>query len=285
MLRYSFIHMPGIGPSTERWLWEHGLHNWADCMARSTSRICGYPMAANLRAHARESEINLRQGNAVYFGRLLPRSETWRMYGDFRDSAAFVDVETTGPLGAREITVIGLSNGIRTKVFVKGKNLKDFPQEIRKYSLLVTYNGKHFDVPEMASEFGNVFEHMAHLDLEYSLKRLGYVGGLKTIQEQLGFRREGWLSNLDGRAAVLLWEEYEKNNNRKALDTLLRYNLEDAVVLQSLAEAVYNEASSALPVSVPELKPGKVPQIDIPYDEDLVRKLARKRTVYSSLTE
>lgn len=275
MLRHSFIHMPGVGPSTERSLWEKGLQSWSDCLTRRASRLCGYHMAASLRACARESEINLHNGNAAYFDRLLPKSESWRMYGDFRDSAAFVDVESNGPRGQGEITVIGLFDGVRTKVFVKGKNLGDFGEEIRKYALLVTYNGKQFDVPFMCDTIGNVFAHMAHLDLQYTLQRLGYVGGLKPIQEQLGFRRDGELSRLDGRCAIWLWEEFEKGN-KKALNTLLRYNLEDAVVLQSLAEAVYNESVRKLPVPVEELRPAKRIKVDVPYDEELVRKLAKR---------
>ena len=275
MLRHSFIHIPGIGPSTERSLWEQGLHNWSDCLTRRAAKICGYPMAATLRVHTRESEFNLQNGNAAYFDRLLPKSESWRMYGDFRDSAAFIDIETTGIWGDGEITVIGFSNGRRTKVFVKGKNLGDFKDEIKKYVLLVTYNGKKFDVPMICSTFGDIFTHMAHLDLQYALQRLGYVGGLKPIQEQLGFRRDGALNRLDGRSAVWLWEEYEKGN-KKALNTLLRYNLEDVVVLQSLAEAVYNESTRKLPLPVKELRPGRIPLIDIPYDEELVRKLSKR---------
>lgn len=278
MLRHSFIHMPGVGPSTERSLWKQGLHSWGDCLTRRASKACGYPMAASLREHARESGFHLRNGNAPYFDRLLPKSESWRMYGDFRDSVAFVDIETTGHRGQGEITVIGLFDGRRTKVFVKGRNLADFKDEVRKYSLLVTYNGKQFDVPYMCDTFGNIFAHMAHLDLEYSLKRLGYVGGLKPIQEQFGLRRDGLLSCLDGRCAIWLWEEYQEGN-KKALNTLLRYNLEDAVVLQSLAEAVYNESVRKLPIQVEELLPGRLPDIDIPYDEELVRKLRRRRSL------
>jgi len=280
MLRHSFIHMPGVGPSTERALWKHGLHSWSDCLTRRTSKVFGYTMAATLRTYARESENNLHNGDAAYFDRLLPRSESWRMYGDFRDNAAFVDIETTGSRGQGEITVIGLYDGIRTKVFVKSKNLDDFVNEIRKYALLVTYNGKYFDVPFMCDTFGNIFTRIAHIDLQYFLQRLGYLGGLKEIQEQFGFRRDGILSRLDGRYAIWLWEEYEKGN-KKALNTLLRYNLEDAVVLQALAEAVYNESVRLLPIRVAELIPGRMPKIDIPYDEELVRKLGKRRVLRS----
>jgi len=278
LLRNSFIHIPGIGPSTERWLWEHGLNNWSDCLTRRAAQVCGYPMIATLRTHTRESEFNLHTGNAVYFERLLPKTESWRMYADFQDSTAFVDVETTGYLGQGEITVIGLFDGIRPKVFVKGRNLSDFRNEIRKYALLVTYNGLQFDVPFLCSAFGNIFSHMAHLDLQYFLQRLGYVGGLKPIQDQLGYRRDGPLGTIDGRAAIWLWEEHIRGN-KTALNTLLRYNLEDVVVLRYLVETVYNESAAKFPVRVPELHAVKKAQIDIPYDEDLVRKVAKQRTL------
>jgi uncharacterized protein YprB with RNaseH-like and TPR domain len=237
-------------------------------------------MAATLRAYAHESEIHLHNGDAAYFDQLLPRSESWRMYGDFRDNAAYVDIETTGSRGIGDITVIGLFDGIRTRVFVKGKNLDDFKNEIRKYALMVTYNGKYFDVPFMCDTFGNIFTRIAHIDLQYFLQRLGYVGGLKEIQEQFGFHRDGLISRLDGRYAIWLWEEYEKGN-KKALNTLLRYNLEDTVVLQALAEAVYNESVRLLPIQVTELISGRMPRIDIPYDEELVRKLGKRRTLRS----
>ena len=71
MLRHSFIHMPGVGASTERSLWTQGLRNWDDCLTRKASRVCGHPMAVSLRAYARESETHLRNGNAAYFDRLL----------------------------------------------------------------------------------------------------------------------------------------------------------------------------------------------------------------------
>ena len=278
MLRNSFIHIPGIGPSTERWLWDHGLNNWSDCLTRRAAQVCGYPMIATLRTHTRESEFYLHTGNAVYFDRLLPKTESWRMYADFQDSTAFVDIETTGYLGQGEITVIGLFDGIRPKVFVKGRNLAEFRSEIRKYALLVTYNGTQFDVPFLCSAFGNIFTHMAHLDLQIALQRLGYVGGLKPIQEQLGYHRDGPLGIIDGRAAIWLWEEHLRGN-KTALNTLLRYNLEDAVVLRYLAETVYNESAAKYPVHAPEVHSVKKAQIDIPYDESLLRKIAKQRTL------
>jgi hypothetical protein len=48
------------------------------------------------------------------------------------------------------------------------------------------------------------------------------------------------LKDIDGFFAVLLWEEYQKSGDRNALDTLLAYNVQDAVTLENLAVTAYN---------------------------------------------
>jgi len=50
----------------------------------------------------------------------------------------------------------------------------------------------------------------------------------------------GDLSDVDGFFAVLLWNEYQKTGNQKALDTLLAYNVQDTVNLESLMVTAYN---------------------------------------------
>jgi hypothetical protein len=279
LLQNSFVHIPGIGATKERWLWEQGLHNWDDCLTLEARSVCGYALASTLESHIKASKNYLKTNNGAYFGGHLPTSEVWRMYADFKDHTAFLDIETTGFRGMGEITVIGLFDGKEPKTFVKGQNFKDFKKEIKKYALLVTYNGKQFDVPFLRDSFGDVFTEMAHFDLRFPLRRLGYTGGLKAIQSKLGFDREDAISCLDGQCAVWLWEEY-KAGNKKALDTLLRYNLEDVVVLQSLAEFVYNEFIQTLPVPIKKLRVGKKPLVNIPYDAALVKKLAKRRLNY-----
>jgi hypothetical protein len=39
---------------------------------------------------------------------------------------------------------------------------------------------------------------------------------------------------------VLLWDEYKKNGDKKALDTLLAYNVQDTVTLENLMVTAYN---------------------------------------------
>jgi hypothetical protein len=50
----------------------------------------------------------------------------------------------------------------------------------------------------------------------------------------------GDLKDIDGFFAVLLWDEYQRNKNQKALETLLAYNVQDTVTLENLMVTAYN---------------------------------------------
>jgi uncharacterized protein YprB with RNaseH-like and TPR domain len=221
-----------------------------------------------------EESINaLAVGNARHFEGLLPAGEMWRIYPEFNRSVAFLDIETTGLYpDDDEITVIGLFNGDKAKVFIKGVNLADFAEEIERYSLIVTFNGRRFDVPFIRRSFGDLPPHQAHIDLRYPLRKLGYAGGLKAIEAQFGLEREGALEGVSGVMAILLWREY-KAGNKRALDTLIRYNMEDVVNLRYLIEVAYNQAVAKLPIIVEPIPVHQKWNLDIPFDPDLIRKL------------
>jgi len=145
----------------------------------------------------------------------------------------FLDIETTGlNMWGFEITTIALYNGESISYYIKDQNLDDFLDEIKKYKCIVTYNGKSFDIPFIESHFGIKLNH-AHIDLRYILASLGYTGGLKSCEVQLGIDR-GDLKDVDGYFAVLLWLGYQENGNKKALETLLAYNIQDTVNLETL---------------------------------------------------
>ena len=274
MLKNTFLHIPGVGPTTERRLWQTGFGTWEDYFRRCQECTLSPGTRDRISGCLEQSVLELNNANYRYFEALLPAGEMWRLYGELKGKAAFVDIETTGLYaGPNAITVIGLFNGLETKVFIQGKNLEDFNEEIKKYQLIVTFNGKRFDVPFIQYVLGGLPESQAHLDLMYPLRRLGYRGGLKSIERQLGIGREGTLKQVDGFMAVLLWREYKKGN-KAALNTLVRYNLEDVVNLQYLADKVYNMNIANLPIQVAPLQePEKYYLDDMPFDEELVEYL------------
>ena len=64
------------------------------------------------------------------------------------NSTVYLDIETTGlDRYFNDITTIALYDGHVIKTYVQGQNLDDFIEDIYKYKVIVTYNGKSFDIP------------------------------------------------------------------------------------------------------------------------------------------
>ncbi|MCK4375627.1 MAG: ribonuclease H-like domain-containing protein [Candidatus Brocadiae bacterium] len=238
MLENTFCHMPGVGPRTERRLWSAGVLSWHDACASSSTTLSP-ARADHVAHHATESLDQLSDGNARYFYDRLPCNQQWRLFPQFRHSVAYLDIETTGLAPPADyITTIALYDGRSIRCYVQDENLEEFRDDIGDYSLLVTYSGKTFDVPFIRSYFGLRLDQ-AHIDLRYVLHSLGYKGGLKGCERQLGLDR-GELAGVDGFFAVLLWHDFLSNGNQAALQTLLAYNITDVVNLETLMVLAYN---------------------------------------------
>ncbi len=261
MLTHSFCHLPGIGAQTERQLWASGLHGW-DHVTPAAIRPFSPARRARLLEGAQESRAQLAAGNAAWFDQRLPARESWRMFSSFEHSVAFLDIETTGLDGARDhVTTIVLYDGQRVYSFVHGRNLEDFPACVARYDLLVTYNGKTFDLPFLRRSMGIPLQQ-AHIDLRYVLASLGYSGGLKGCERALGLER-GDLADVDGFFAVLLWNDYRRRGDERTLQTLLAYNAADvlnlAAILPMAVNAKLRETPFAEALQLPELGPAHNP--------------------------
>ena len=238
MLQNTFIHIQGIGAITEQRIWESGLKHW-DTLSDDISIPLSGKRKYLLQKGIEESKQHLYQNNPGYFSKQLPSNQSWRFFPEFRNSTVYLDIETTGlDRHYQSITTITLYNGHEIKTYVHGQNLDDFIEEIYKYKVIVTYNGKSFDIPFIEHYFNIRLDH-AQIDLRYILYSLGYRGGLKGCERQLGMDR-GDLSDIDGFLAVLLWDEYQRTGDQKVLDTLLSYNIQDTINLENLMVTVYN---------------------------------------------
>lgn len=240
MIKNTFVHAPGIGPSLEKQLWRAGIASWQDFLDAGPLHL---PFGARkrdaLRDHIDRSIDHLENNDPHFFAESLPLSESWRLFPEFRSTVAYLDIETTG-MGTfnNHITTISVYDGASIFTYVYGENLQAFRDCIESYRVIVTYNGKCFDIPFIRSFLGIPMSQV-HIDLRYVLKSLGYGGGLKGCERQLGLDR-GDLDGVDGFFAVLLWDDYRRNGNRKALETLLAYNIMDVVNLESLMVMAYN---------------------------------------------
>jgi uncharacterized protein YprB with RNaseH-like and TPR domain len=238
MLENTFCHIPGVSARLECMLWEAGIHSW-DRLRNDTDLPLSPQRVRTIMEHLHSSAHHLEQSNPLYFFAKLPSRQHWRLFPAFRSGTAYLDIETTGLGGPGDhITTIALYDGEVVYHYVYGENLEAFGDDIRRYDLLVTYNGKCFDVPFIRKSLGIPMTR-AHIDLMHVMRGLGITGGLKGCEKKLGLDRKE-LDGVDGYFAVLLWQDYVQNGNKAALETLLAYNMEDVVNLETLMVIAYN---------------------------------------------
>ena len=154
LLRSTFIHLPGIGPGTESALWRQGIDRLVRSRERGPSRRVSGARWALVERELSASETALRDQDVSWFARRLPESQLWRLYPTFRHRTAFLDIETTS-LSPHDgiVTVVTVHGGGQTRTFVADDDLEELPAFLQRYDLLVTFNGKLFDVPFLETRF------------------------------------------------------------------------------------------------------------------------------------
>ena len=277
MMRNTFCHVPGIGARKERSLWAAGIHSWDICVrAVAAATHSAHVNSTLIAEHLTRSMLEFDRNNPQYFAALLPHEQHWRLFGEFRHSAAFLDIETTGlGTGQEMITTIALYDGQRIRHYVHGQNLDQFIADVQEYTLLVTYNGKCFDIPFIEKYFGTALPQ-AQIDLRYVLRALGYKGGLKRCEAALGIDRHD-LAGVDGYIAVLLWREFAQRGNQRALETLLAYNIADATNLERLMVTAYNLNLAQTPfLAAHKLALPQPPEAPFRADSHTLARIARE---------
>lgn len=235
-LENSFLHAPGVGEKTEKKLWKDGVRHWDDF---SRNSVLGSKKQEKVEKFLETARKNLEVGNTKFFAKKLPNKEIWRLYRNFSDAATFFDIETTG-LDQRKnkVTTVSVYRDGKSRTYVRGEDLtaENLRQEFFDSKIMVSFNGKRFDQPFLEHNFDLNVE-TPHLDLMYACKRIGYTGGLKAIEKELGIDRD--LEDIDGREAVRLWKRYEKEGDEEALRKLIRYNRYDAENLEQLLKLAH----------------------------------------------
>lgn len=241
MLESSFIFLNGIGESTERRLWNHGITHWKHFLKKPN-----LPGISSSRKELYDKEVRylLKQfskGNLRPFSKRFKPEHHWRFLRAFPKKTAFLDIETNGqPIGFGEITLLGLYANGKMTTLVKGKSLtqRRLQQELSKYDLLVTFFGTVFDLPFLRSIYPQLLLDHAHFDLCFAARRLGLQGGLKNIEKRIGLARSINIEGLVGWDAVKLWYAWQAGD-QKAGQTLCEYNEADVRNLEPLSQYLY----------------------------------------------
>jgi uncharacterized protein YprB with RNaseH-like and TPR domain/predicted nuclease with RNAse H fold len=242
MLKQTFIHIPGIGRQTELDLWKGGIRNWDDA-DRFEKRfgLLGARLQQRLDDYIPKSREAIREKNASFFVRLSTLGEAWRVFPEFADQCVYLDIETTGLSSVFDmVTVVGLYDGRKYKVFVEGENLHELPSHLSQYSVVVTFNGAGFDLRFLKFAFPQLVLPPIHIDLRWVTRKLGVTGGLKSVEKEFGLNRAKEVEDLTGYDATVLWAKYLRGE-KSALEQLVQYNTEDVVHLKAIMEIAYDK--------------------------------------------
>ena len=247
MIKSTFIFVPGIGEKTEENLWKKSILTWYDLKERAHIIGLSKTKRTIIEDYLDRAEKALDMRDASFFATHLPQKEYWRLYKEFRDKALFLDIETTGLSRYYDkITLIGASNERnKIKIFVRDNNLDEALNYLQNYEMIVTFNGKLFDIPFIMNEFPEAKIPPIHIDLRYLLRTLGVTGPLKKIEGTLNISRPKEVQEVNGREAAVLWSRFVKGDD-SALEKLLLYNIYDVVNLRDIMDLCYKRKIEAI---------------------------------------
>lgn len=247
MLEHTFVHLPGVGTGIETALWKRGVTTWTEFLSeRRVARISD-ERKARMDAVLLEGCERLKESDSRYFRAKLHEKHMWRLLRDFRPGTIYLDIETTGISLRAPVTVVGVHAGNKTHTLVKGRNLdgRTLGAILSAADLVVTFNGKGFDMPVLRAQFPGWIPDVPHVDLRHLLARLGHHGGLKSIERSLGVLRDRRVEMMTGADAVYLWRLWETKGKSNALDLLIEYNAADCENLKTLADYAYERMRQA----------------------------------------
>ncbi len=176
---------------------------------------------------------------------LLAQSDPFRM--------AFLDTETTGLAGGSGTVafLVGIGRLTNRGFLVRQYVMRDFEEEasmlhaiaedLKGFDVMVTYNGKSYDEPLLATRYTlsrirPPFGRMEHLDLLHGARRLWKLRfescRLVALENEiLGFSREG---DVPGSLIPQVYFDFLRTRRSHALRGVLRHNALDILTLAAL---------------------------------------------------
>lgn len=243
-LTHSFIFLPLVSHKKEQKIWAQGIRDWNDFLNSEVKGISKKTKAGYDRI-IRNAQQALRNNDSGFFLNKLPSTETYRLYDFFKDEVIFLDIETS--LAGKKnsyLTVIGIYDGDNTKIMVKNVNLdiNALKTELKKYKLIITFNGSSFDLPFLKKKYPELVPEIPHIDLRHLCARLGLIGGLKQIEKQLGIKRNNMIvEKLCGGDPLKLYRMFLGSSDTYYLKLLVEYNEEDVINLKKITDYVINK--------------------------------------------
>lgn len=241
ILDQSLCMFPGISPEAEVEFRRMGVVS-ARQFAQSADRYLSRKKAERVREfwHRWEKALSLELVDMQLSA--FPCGHRVRALFDLWRKAVFLDIETDGTTGNPLVTCITTLRDGDLKTFVRGRNLNDFLDVWKQAleGLVVSFNGKRFDVPMLQREFA-LSTLPPHVDLMDEAAHFGLRGGLKSIENIIGIVRPE-SDCRDGQDAVDFWQKYAATQSEEVLQTLISYNRYDVLALPILANVVLKKS-------------------------------------------
>ena len=196
------------------------------------------------------------------WGEKVTGSALWNFY--FRDlNVGVLDIETTGLNPSSNKFILGclfdVKEGRLHQVLAErrdeeGAALGNFLELTEKMDAVVTYNGRHFDIPFMEKRRKKLLKEEYpqgdaggcmpyNLDMYQVLNSYSQLRRIlpdlkqKTVENYMGLW-ETRADEISGRESVELYNHYEKTGSREAEEKILLHNNDDVRQLTRLTEAV-----------------------------------------------
>jgi uncharacterized protein YprB with RNaseH-like and TPR domain len=238
MIESSFCFLPGVGQRTEQRWWQLGIETWMDFLSSPSIPGIGLHRKARYDEALNQARDHRLQEDARYFALHLHPSDQWRLYEWLRPRTVYLDIETNS---FGQITVVRLfgNGGFTSLVHGELLDRRRLCDELAQYDLLVTFNGTSFDLPVLLANIQGLPLDQPHIDLCLLGRQLGYRGGLKASEIQLGISRRADLWGMSGADAGQLWNRWWHRRDEEARERLLAYNEANCVNLQPLADLYY----------------------------------------------
>lgn len=168
--------------------------------------------------------------------------------------AATMDIETTGLSSSRSKFILGGLLTFEDRRFCQyfaqteseeAEALFKYMDELSRLDVIVTYNGRHFDMPFILSRYRQITgaEYTGHLPYNFDLYLLlnghspvkHFVPNLKqkTIENYMGLWTDR-TDEIDGAQSVELYKEYERTQDSELGRRILLHNSDDVIQLARL---------------------------------------------------
>lgn len=241
MISHTFQVLPSVGAKKERAIWDQGVRTWDDFLAADSVGTMKPDAKQRGDAVLMQASEMLDDRDCRGLADMLPKGETWRLFDRFKDDAVYLDIETDGLSRDALVTVVTVHGRGDTVTLTEGIDLTPdaLSDAIDGASMIVSFNGSCFDVPVLRNSFPSVDFDIPQFDLRFASRKVGYRGGLKPLEIELGISRSEDIEGVDGAEAVRLWKMWERHNDRDALDILTEYNRADTVNLERIADIIY----------------------------------------------